>query len=328
MMRALVLSLVAMPAWAEPPHVVTDIAPVHSLVARVMDGVGTPDLILPQGGSPHDYSLRPSQAGALESADAVVWIGRELTPWLADALEALSEEGASLELLDVPGTRLIEGHDHGDHGDHAEHADEGHDDHGHDDHGHDDHGHDDHASDEGGHEVHDHGGLDPHGWLDPENGILWIDAIAARLSALDPENAVIYAANAEAGRAEITDAARKISTRLDALPDRGFVVFHDGYGPFEAAFDRPAFGAIARGDAADPGAAHIAELRAAIADESVICVFGEAQANSGLVDTVIEGSDARTAVLDPLGMQQALGPDLYVKTLTALANSIASCLES
>ena len=38
-------------AHAEVPNVVADIAPVHSLVARVMEGVGTPDLIIPPGAS-------------------------------------------------------------------------------------------------------------------------------------------------------------------------------------------------------------------------------------------------------------------------------------
>ena len=46
-------------AYADTPRVAVDIAPAHSLVARVMDGVGTPDLIIQPGASPHEYSLRP-----------------------------------------------------------------------------------------------------------------------------------------------------------------------------------------------------------------------------------------------------------------------------
>ena len=47
-------------AMADVPSVAVDIAPVHSLVARVMDGVGTPNLIVQPGASPHGYNLRPS----------------------------------------------------------------------------------------------------------------------------------------------------------------------------------------------------------------------------------------------------------------------------
>ena len=55
-------------AVAEVPRVVTDIAPVHSLVAQVMAGVGVPDLLIDQATSPHHFALRPSQARALQEA--------------------------------------------------------------------------------------------------------------------------------------------------------------------------------------------------------------------------------------------------------------------
>ena len=76
-------TLMAGTAMADVPDVAVDIAPVHSLVARVMEGVGTPDLIVAPGASPHEYSLRPSEAAALQEAELVFWVGPGLTPWLA-----------------------------------------------------------------------------------------------------------------------------------------------------------------------------------------------------------------------------------------------------
>ena len=46
-------------ANADGPRVVADIAPIHSLVSMVMDGVGQPQLLVPQNISPHHYSMRP-----------------------------------------------------------------------------------------------------------------------------------------------------------------------------------------------------------------------------------------------------------------------------
>ena len=92
------------PARAEVPSVAVDIAPVNSLVARVMEGVGAPDLIVPAGATPHGHSLRPSEAQALQDADLVFWIGPELTPWLGGAIETLAPEAETARLLDVPGT--------------------------------------------------------------------------------------------------------------------------------------------------------------------------------------------------------------------------------
>ena len=91
-------------ALAEAPRVATDIAPVHSLVARVMDGVGSPELIVQRGASPHEYSLRPSEAAALQEADLVFWISSDLTPWLGDAIETLASNASVTGLLEADGT--------------------------------------------------------------------------------------------------------------------------------------------------------------------------------------------------------------------------------
>src|SRR6056297_4165960 len=122
-------------ALADVPNVAVDIAPVHSRVARVMQGVGEPALIVAPGASPHEYSLRPSEAQALQDAELVFWVGPELTPWLGDAIGTLAggAEVITLSGLDVTMTlpiregALFEAHDH----DHA-----GQDDHGHEDHAH------------------------------------------------------------------------------------------------------------------------------------------------------------------------------------------------
>jgi zinc transport system substrate-binding protein len=158
-------------ALAEVPSVAVDIAPVHSLVARVMEGVGEPALVVPPVASPHSHALRPSEAAALEGADLVVWIGPELTPWLEGAIDRLAGDAQRLTLLwSAEAIRLetrtgatFAEHDHArdDHGHDHSHDDHGHDDHGHD-HSHDDHGHDDHGHDHG----HDDHGHDDHGHVD------------------------------------------------------------------------------------------------------------------------------------------------------------------
>ena len=87
---ALLLVALAAPLRAEPPRVLTDIAPVHSLVASVMSGVATPDLLLPPGIAPHDYALRPSDAARIAESDLIFWVGPGLTPWLAEGLATVA----------------------------------------------------------------------------------------------------------------------------------------------------------------------------------------------------------------------------------------------
>ena len=58
-------------AQADVPRIAADIAPVASLVARVMEGVdgaGPVEQVIRAGASPHGYAMRPSEAAALEQA--------------------------------------------------------------------------------------------------------------------------------------------------------------------------------------------------------------------------------------------------------------------
>jgi zinc transport system substrate-binding protein len=325
-------------ALADVPRVAVDIAPVHSLVARVMDGVGTPDLIVRPGASPHGYSLRPSEAAALEAADVVVWMGADLAPSMAGAVETLAGDAAVLTLLEADATMLLDiredalfeahGHDHDDQGhdherDHAEDHDHAHgEDHDHSDHAQEhDHAHD-HDHDHAGH---DHGAYDPHAWLAPGNASAWLNLIAAELSAADPDNAGAYFANAAAGREELAELSDEVNAMLEPLRGLSFIVFHDAYQYFEADFDIPASGAISLSDASDPSPARIAEIRDRVREEGVDCVLSEPQFNPDLVATVLDGTQAATVVMDPLGFELEPGPALYPQLIRNLASALADC---
>jgi zinc transport system substrate-binding protein len=157
--------------------VVTSIKPVHSLVSGVMLGVGNPSLIIEGAGSPHTYSLKPSQAKQLQDAKLVFWMGDELETFLEGPIENIAQKATAIKLIDAHGLKKIrfrdggmfddhghddhDDHEHDDH-DHEKHAKKEHDDHsdhdGHDDHDHEKHAkkeHDDH-SDHDGHDDHDH----------------------------------------------------------------------------------------------------------------------------------------------------------------------------
>ena len=327
-------------AMSDTPKVAVDISPVHSLVSRVMHGVGTPDLIVQAGASPHGYTLRPSEAKALQDAQMVFWMGESLSPWMEGALDTLSSDATIITLLERDETILLEfregalfeEHDHDDHGDekHDDHGDENHDDHGdekHDDHGdekHDDHGdekHDDHGD-------HGHGSYDPHAWLSPDNARIWLNLIASQLSIVDPENAGTYFANAAAGRLEIEALKAEVNSLLEPVRGKKFIVFHDAYQYFEEAFKISASGAISLGDASKPSPARIAEIQGRIEEESIDCVLSEPQFNKGLVATVMAGSNANTNVIDPLGVGLKPGPNLYNELIRDMTKILVDCFES
>ena len=80
------LAIAGSPAKAGPPQVIASIAPLHSLVAGVMAGVGEPGLLLSGPVSPHDFALAPSDVRRIAAADLVVWIGAPLESFLVKPL--------------------------------------------------------------------------------------------------------------------------------------------------------------------------------------------------------------------------------------------------
>ncbi|MDG1129516.1 MAG: zinc ABC transporter substrate-binding protein [Paracoccaceae bacterium] len=329
----LMAALLSTAAIADVPRVATDIAPVHSLVAQIMQGLGEPSLIVQPGASPHGYSMRPSEARALDQADLVIWVGEALTPWLEGPIATLGENADKIELMSVEGTILYDyregatfGHHDHDHGadDHAKDHDHDHAKNEAKDHDHD-HAEKAHDHAEHDHSGHDHSGHDSHAWLDPVNARLWLGVIAAELARLDPDNAAAYAANAAAGQADIDALQAEIAAMLAPVSDKGFVVFHDAYQYFERRFDLAAAGAITLSDASTPSAGRIAELRDAVATMGAACVFAEPQFDKRLIDTVFAGS-ARVGLLDPLGQDLAPGAALYPQMMRGMAMSFADCL--
>ena len=304
---SLTATLMGGTAYADTPQVAVDIAPVHSLVARVMDGVGMPDLIIQPGASPHEYSLRPSEAAALQNSDLVFWIGPDLTPWLTDTIETLAKDASVTSLLDLDGTvqldfresALFEVHDHDDHDDHDGTA---------------------------AHDKHDHGDHDPHAWLSPKNAMTWLNVIAGQLSSADPDNAGTYFANAAAGRTEIELLIGEVTATLDRVRGTRFIVFHDAYQYFEMDFNFQASGAISLSDASDPSPARITEIRDRVMRQGIDCVLAEPQFNPKLIATVLDGTDAKTGIVDPLGSDLEPGSSLYPELIRNLSTALASCM--
>lgn len=101
-------ALLVFAAWAgaaaaKVPEVLVSIAPMHSLIAGIMNGAGAPKLLMAGAIDPHDVALKPSQAGLLATAEAIVWLGPELEIYLEKPLRVLATNARVFSLLDSPG---------------------------------------------------------------------------------------------------------------------------------------------------------------------------------------------------------------------------------
>ena len=299
--------------------VVTSIKPVHSLVSGVMQGVGSPTVIIEGAGSPHTYSLKPSQATQLQDADLVFWMGDELEPFLVDAAQNIARNAELVNLFDSHGLKKIRFREGGMFDEHDDH-----DDHAKDDH--DDHGHDKHAKDD--HDDHGHGEFDPHVWLDPINAKAIVHEIEEALVKADPKNAKKYEANAVRMAGKLDQLVTELRAQLQPVQGKGFIVFHDAYQYFEQRFGVAAIGSITVSPEVMPGAERVKDLREKIRDLRATCVFSEPQFEPKLVRTLVDGTGAQTGVLDPLGSSLTKGPDLYFELVREMARSLKECLSA
>lgn len=304
------------------PEVVVSIKPIHSLVAGVMKGVGEPKLIVDGAASPHTYSMKPSNARAIENADLVFWIGPNMEAFLDKPLDALGKSANIIALGEAPGLEKLPFREGG--------AFEAHE----DEDGHDDHAHahgDDHKPGEkdvhaDAHEDHDHEGFDTHLWLDPNNAKAMVKEIEAKLIAADPGNIAIYNKNTLALIARIDAMDGEIAKTVEPVKSKPFVVFHDAYQYFEHHYEVKVAGSITVSPETAPGAERLSQIHQKLGELGATCVFAEPQFTPKLIKVVTEGTKARAGVLDPEGATLTAGPNLYFELMTNLATSLKDCL--
>lgn len=298
---AVLVSLVPAAAMADAPRVVVTIKPIHSLVSRVMEGVGAPLLLVDGKASPHSFSLRPSQVQAVSKADVFIRVSERLEPFTGKLVRALPADVKLVTLVDAPGVELLAQRENGSF---------------------ERHGHDREQHDVAG----DHGAADSHIWLDPENARVIGDYIAKVLADRFPQDAARFRANAQRLSADIDALTQELSATTQPLQSKPFVVFHDAYQYFDRRFGLDAVGSITISPEVQPSARRLIELREKIRELKAVCVFAEPLFQPRLVAALTEGTDARAGTLDPEGLGLEAGPQLYFVLMRNLAGSLKGCL--
>ena len=309
----LIISIISLLSFASYSNaetkVVTSIKPLHSLVSYVMDGVGTPDILVDGSSSPHTFQLKPSHATMLQEADIVFWIGEDLETFLETPLESIAKNSRHITLMDSDEIELLKFREKNIFDGHDEHGDEHADEHGDE--------HDDH------HDGHAHGEHDIHFWLDPEIAKTIVKIVTRELSEIDPTNASTYKSNSIKAVNEIDQLISDTRSKINS--NASYVVFHDAYQYFEKRFGVEVVGALTVNPEVLPGAKQLAEIREVIEHENINCLFSEPQFNPSIADTIAKDTGVKAAVIDPLGAELDPGKDLYFDLIGNIATSFESC---
>jgi zinc transport system substrate-binding protein len=284
-------------------RVLTSIKPLQLIAAAVQDGVGQPEVLLPPGASPHHYALRPSDVRRVQSADLLYWIGPDMESFLPRVLKNRTLPVVAVQSL--PGMHLR--HFGADSASHAENHEDDHDEHDHD---------------------HRPGSLDAHLWLSSVNARVIAAKMAADLGKADPANAARYSANAKAFNTRLDAMDVRIKNRVAGIAGKPYFVFHEAFDYFEDAYGLKHAGVFSVAAEVQPGAQHVAAMRARLTEMGKTCVFSEPPLRPRLAETLTAGLPAKLAELDALGGNTPVNATGYELLLNKLGDDLAGCLES
>ena len=267
--------------------------------------------LVPAGTDAHTFELTPDNVRAVAEADLVVLNGGGLEGAYEGTIEGNLGDIPLVELSDwIELEEFPSGFAHEEDEDHGEEEGEDHDE------GEGEEEGEDHGDEEG------HGSFDPHFWLDPTRAIQAVQAIRDELSALLPDGAEEFTANAARYIAEIEAVDAELQELLvDLSPEnRVLVTFHDAFGYFARRYDLEVFGFVIEGPEQEASAAELADLIEAMRDRGVARVYREPQFESSTIDRIADetGAEVRVIYSQPIGDVES-----YIDLLRANGRALA-----
>ena len=178
--------------------------------------------------------------------------------------------------------------------------------------------------------------FDPHIWFDVS---LWKDVtehFAREMALYDPDNASVYALNAENYLRELDEAELYIKNRVDELPEasRVLITAHDAFQYFAHAYGFEVRGLQGISTDAEAGTADVRELADFIIDREIKAIFIESSVPHKSVEALqaavrAQGFDVEIGgelYSDSLG-DQASGHETYIATIKANIDTIVDALK-
>ena len=279
--------------------VISSVKPIGFIAQAITSGITDAEILLPEGASPHTYSLKPSDLKNIKSAELVVWVGEDMETFMPTLLKNIDKQ-KQIELMEIPAIKTLLRTNH-------------------DDHSHEEINH--HQSD------HDHHGeYDEHIWLSPEIAKIIAQSIHDKLITLYPDKKIKIDENLNEFTIKLSETEQNIAKKLINVQNSGYFVFHDAYGYFESQFKLKNLGSFTINPAIQPGVQTVYAIKQKLKENKAVCVFIEPQFSPAVIEKLVDGTDVRIGVLDPLGSNIQPSKDAYSQFLLNLTQQLLACL--
>ena len=278
------------------PQVVVSIKPIHSIVAFLMEGIASPELLLQSNNSAHTFHLKPSQIRMIDTADLVISIGDDFEIGLRKALKNLDEsnrfEIISLGSLNVHKYRAEKIYEK--------------------------------VQQEDSHEDLT---ADMHLWLDSDNMKKIAQHINGLLIDINPANQDKYNMNLASLNSKLDILDIEIEKQMLPFSSDLYATYSDTIQYFEKKYNlgRPVIVTPYHG--ARLSINRTLASKNTINDLSISCLIYGTEVRKSQISVLSEGLKIKAHKIDILGQEFDKGPNQFFNLMKKISNQVASCLK-
>ena len=282
--------------------IISSVKPIAFITQAVSDGVTNTDILLPDGASPHTYSLKPSDLAKIKTAELIIWVGEDLETFMPTVLKSI-DKNKQIELMDIPTIKSLLRTSTNNHDQQETHSHNNDSDHDH------------------------HGEYDEHIWLSPKIAKEIAQAVHDKLITIYPDKKDIIDENLNEFTVKLAETEQNIAKKLINVQNSGYFVFHDAYGYFESQFGLKNLGSFTINPAVQPGVQTVYAIKRELKEHQAVCVFREPQFSPAVIEKIVNGTDVRIGELNPLGTDITLSKNAYSQFLLKLTQQLLDCLD-
>lgn len=250
-------------AFADQAKVMTSFYPLYIFALNVFDGIdeiAVECMTAPQTGCLHDYQLVVTDMMKLSQSDLFIVCGAGMEEYLPEVRQQFPE----LQVLECSQKlTLLEN-----------------------------------CNDEG-HEGHDHS-VNPHTWLDIDNALKIVTAIANGGCTSFPEYAEHILNNASVYRERLTALKDELAGQLAPMSGKQVITFHEGFLYFAQAYDIKVLALVEHETENGLQPAQIAQVIRQVEEAGVLPLFTDVNSSSSAAATVAKETGADVYAFDPI----------------------------
>ena len=236
--------------------------PMYEFTEKVAGEFADVEALIPASIEPHDWEPTAQDMARISQADLLIYNGAGMEGWV----EQVKDSTSNSKLITVEASKGL---------DLLESSDE----------------------EEGDHE---HGGLDPHVWLDPALAIEEVRTIEAALSGVAPEHAAAFKANADIYVAKLEQLDQEFKISLTDAKRKDFITQHAAFGYLANEYGLVQVPIAGLSPDLEPSASRMSEIVEFAKAHQVKTIFFETLVSSSVADTIAKEICAKAAVLNPI----------------------------